>query len=459
MLRSCLIILKLTEKFLPEVVDLFSGCGGLAYGFKTSGYKIGHGIELMEAASKTASYNLYWKDGIDTEHICGDITKLSPELIKKNLSDNGCIVIGGPPCQAYSQIGRAKLRSLGENRIHTNDSRGFLFEDFLRYVFELNAKVVVMENVPEATNYGGLNVPQHVCEILEDNNYEAYWTILNAADYGVPQVRKRVFVLAIRKDIEHKFDLPQPTHRAPYGKSRSNEMKFTKFEELKNFRPPNKTTDDLLNWVSVGEAISDLPILFPNSKSRYKLNKLNIYMDYRTEPQNSYQRLMRSWCGEEESAVSGHGYRKTLRDFPIFERMAEGEDFRRASEIADLLLIEACSANGVNQHENEEEYSKLKKKIVPPYDREKFYTKWRRLKSDEPSHTVVAHLNTDTYSHIHPWEARGISVREAARLQSFPDGFLFQCSMGDAYKQIGNAVPPLLSIAIANTMKENLLGS
>ncbi len=156
-----------TVNLLPEVVDLFSGCGGLAYGFKSSGYKIGHGIELIEAASKTASYNLYWKDGIDTEHICGDITQLSPDLFKNSIGNDGCIVIGGPPCQAYSQIGRAKLRSLGEKRIHTNDSRGFLFEEFLRFVFDLKAKAVVMENVPEATNYGGLNVPEHVCETLE----------------------------------------------------------------------------------------------------------------------------------------------------------------------------------------------------------------------------------------------------------------------------------------------------
>jgi DNA (cytosine-5)-methyltransferase 1 len=90
---------------------------------------------------------------------------------------------------------------------------------------------------------------------------------------------------------------------------------------------------------------------------------------------------------------------------------------------------------------------------VPPYDRDNFKSKWQKLREDSPSHTIVAHLSVDTYSHIHPIEPRGISVREAARLQSFPDGFLFQCSMGDAFKQIGNAVPPLLAKNIATEIK------
>ena len=106
---------------------------------------------------------------------------------------------------------------------------------------------------------------------------------------------------------------------------------------------------------------------------------------------------------------------------------------------------------------NPNEYEKLKAEIVPPYDRENFISKWQKLRSDRPSHTLVAHLSVDTYSHIHPVEPRGISVREAARLQSFPDGFLFQCAMGDAYKQIGNAVPPLLAYAVAEEVKKAFL--
>lgn len=449
-------ILNYNNLELPEVVDLFSGCGGLAYGFKKAGFEIGHGIELVESAAKTASYNLYWKYGKENEHICGDITLLSPEMFADNISKNGCIVIGGPPCQAYSRIGRAKLRSLGEDRVHTNDSRGLLYHDFLKFALELDSKAIIMENVPEATNFGGLNVPQHVCEILERNGYEAYWTILNAADYGVPQIRERVFVMAIRKDIKHTFNLPVPTHNSPENRITPNQMRFKKFAENANFRYPNKASDNAENWVTVREALSDLPVLFPNSKSGYKLYKLNIQLRYETEPANSFQFLMRDWYGKIEESVTGHGYRKTLRDFPIFERMNEGDNYIQASQIAEDLLLEACAANTIDKHTDEEAYVALRKKIVPPYDRNKFETKWRKLNGSLPSHTVVAHLDTDTYSHIHPWEARGLSVREAARLQSFPDGFLFQCSMGDAFRQIGNAVPPLLANAIAETMKQNL---
>lgn len=444
-------------KVLPEIVDLFSGCGGLAFGFKSAGFSVEHGIELNKAAANTASYNLFWQDGRDQGHICGDITTLSPELFVPEIGKKGCIVIGGPPCQAYSQIGKAKLRSLGKDRMHTNDSRGYLFQDFVRFVLGLDAKAVVMENVPEAVNYGGINVPQYVCELLEENGYDAYWTILNAADYGVPQVRERVFVLAIKKSIQHTFHFPVPTHKADDDRMTPWQMRFKKLSENKNFREPNRPADTLPRWVTVEEALSDLPVLFPSSKSRYQLFKSNIQMEYKGEPANKFQHLMRNWYGKEQRTVTGHGFRRTKRDFPIFERMKPGDDYLSACMIAEELLEEACRNYSIDELDHPERYEQIKRNIVPPYDRENFHSKWKKLLPDRPSHTLVAHLSVDTYSHLHPWEPRGISVREAARLQSFPDGFLFQCTMGEAFKQIGNAVPPLLSKAIALAMKKSLL--
>jgi DNA (cytosine-5)-methyltransferase 1 len=168
---------------------------------------------------------------------------------------------------------------------------------------------------------------------------------------------------------------------------------------------------------------------------------------------NEYQHLMRGWTGREMKSVSGHGFRRTLRDFPIFERMLPGNNFIDASRIADEILSEKCKLNGVYS-ETDHRYEILRKETVPPYDRTKFKDKWKKLRPDLPSHTLVAHLSVDTYSHLHPWEPRGISVREAARLQSFPDDFYFPCKMSDAFKQIGNAVPPLLSYAIAKHLKK-----
>ncbi len=437
---------------LPEVIDLFSGCGGLALGFQSVGFNITHGIEVMQEAVETASYNLHWRFGDESGHICGDITQIDATLFKEKIGDNGCIVIGGPPCQAYSLVGRAKLRSLGEHRINTNDKRGYLYQDFLRFVFDLDARAVVMENVPESSNYGGENIPQIVCEILEKNGYNAFWSVFNAADYGVPQIRERIFVIAIKCDENKNIKMPVPDHRGPEDKLTPNQMRFKTFSEYPNFRMPGVPNENTALWVTVGEALSDLPELFPSAQTKYVLNKINMPIEYRFGIENEYQQLMRNWYGREVTMVTGNCFRKTVRDYPIFSEMKQGDDYVQASEIADRLLERACMARGINQSDNSKEFKKLKKEIVPPYDRENFKSKWQRLRMDSPSHTLVAHLSVDTYSHIHPYEPRGISVREAARLQSFPDDFLFQCTMGDAYKQIGNAVPPLLAKGIATQL-------
>lgn len=439
----------LRQNVLPEVVDLFSGCGGLALGFQQAGFQITHGIELMKEAVDTVSYNLHWRFGEESQHICGDITTIDSNFFKSQIGKNGCIVIGGPPCQAYSLAGRAKLRSLGEARVNTNDKRGFLYQDFLRFVQGLDARAVVMENVTEATNYGGKNIPQTVCELLEKQGYNAVWTILNSADFGVPQVRERVIVIAVKREENIDINLPTPTHGSPLDYMTPNQMRFKNFAVCPNFRVPKSSNEHCRLWVTVEEAFSDLPVLFPSETSKYVLNKINVGMEYKSEPQSEYQSIMRSWYGKQERMVTANCYRKTLRDFPIFARMQQGSNYSEACKIADKLLEDACLSDGIDITTQREMYEALKKKIVPPYDRNNFLCKWQKLCLDKPSHTLVAHLSVDTYSHIHPIEPRGISVREAARLQSFPDGFIFQCNMGNAFKQIGNAVPPLLSKAVA----------
>lgn len=448
----------MNEEKLPLIVDLFSGCGGLAFGFKSSGFDIATGIEMSEHAASTASYNLYWRFGEDDHHIVGDVTKVESSKLKESIGNQSCIVIGGPPCQAYSLAGRSKLNSLGKDRAYMNDERGQLYKDFLAHALELNAEAIVMENVPEAVNYDGLNIPEHVCGILMENGYTASWTVLNAADYGVPQVRERVIVVALKEASNLQFEFPKPTHTGGAGIMGINQKKIIKrSSDYTFFTSPPSHSKETLNWVTVGEALSDLPSIFPDAKSAYKLYKPNVQMRYKSEPQNSYQHTMRNWLGKKTLAVSGHGFRKTVRDFKIFERMSQGDDYRNASAIADEILEETCRAMGIDPKTNIEDYQKIKDTIVPPYDRGKFHSKWRKLNEEVPSHTLVAHLSTDTYSHLHPWEPRGISVREAARLQSFPDSFLFQTPMSESFRQIGNAVPPLLSQAIANSLKKSFV--
>ena len=434
---------------LPKIIDLFSGCGGLALGFEKKGFDIAAGIELAPDACQTVSYNLDYRYGREQTHLCADITKTDAAIFKDRFGAEGCIVIGGPPCQAYSIAGMAKLRSLGEYRVNTMDKRGFLYKSFLKYVYDLDAKAVVMENVPQSTSYGDLNIPEIVCRNLGKHGYSAFWTILNSADYGVPQLRERVFVIGVKRELGIEISLPEPTHRSKDNYQTANQKRLDSFRESRHFKHPLSDDNASKYWVSVKDALSDLPELFPTYDSKYRLAKLNEELDYRTEPQNEFQYQMRNWYGMESMGVTANAFRNN-RYFKIFSMMKQGDDYVDASRIADELFAQEAKIFGYKP--GTPEYEKLQKKMVPIYARDKFDSKWFRIEEDRPCHTLVAHLSKDTYSHIHPTEPRGISVREAARIQSFPDDFFFDCNMGDAYKQIGNAVPPLLAMAVAESL-------
>ena len=439
---------------LPQVLDLFSGCGGLSYGFYMEGFHYFTGVEMDKQACQTISYNLHWKNGIDKEHINMDVSEVNVEDLDLN-GRNPVITIGGPPCQAYSRIGRSKLRSLGEHRYGLNDKRAFLYQEFIRLALEADSQAVVMENVPESVDFIGMNIPQIVCDSLEENGYNAIWTILNSADFGVPQTRERVFVIAVKKQFGKINFLPKPTNRSPDKRTEYKE-RYKRYTEYKNFRVPIFPDESLPTWVNVREALSDLPALFLDANTPYEFIKMSTKMPYQSPPLNDYQKKMRQTSTNEyKDYVDGNSFRNTPRDFRIFERMQPGDDYKRAHEIAMELFREACEFYNVSFNDIKK-YENLKKEYVPPYDTTKFLSKWKRLVPDKPSHTLVAHLGTDTYSHIHPWEPRGISVREAARLQSFPDDFVFNVPMGAAFTQIGNAVPPLLSYAVAKAVLNNL---
>lgn len=443
----------MSSRGLPKVIDLFSGCGGLALGFEKAGYEIVAGVELMQQAVDTISYNLAWRYGKEENHICGDITKLDPSIFRDRFGDEGCIVIGGPPCQAYSSAGKGKLKSLGEDRVNTKDARGYLYQDFLRFAYGLDAKAVVMENVTESTHFGKMNIPEIVCEDLSSHGYNVFWTILCAADYGVPQIRERVILMAVKPEFGD-IVLPEPTNRSDTGYVTAHARQFPTFDACKYFRRPMTPDDKLPAWNTVGDALSDLPKLFPDHTAAYVSTPLSLEIPYSCHARNPFQRAMRGWYDEDPETVTGNAFRNNKRDFPIFAGMRQGDNYVDASRIADNLFEIKAAQLGLCS--GTKEYDDLKRSMVPIYDRDSFLDKWRRLEEDKPSHTVVAHLSVDTYSHIHPWEHRGISVREAARLQSFPDGFFFGCSMGDAFKQIGNAVPPLLALGVATAMKRTL---
>ena len=184
-----------------------------------------------------------------------------------------------------------------------------------------------------------------------------------------------------------------------------------------------------------------------------RFNNLHPYPD--DTALNSYAHLMRNWPGfENEEGIYDHAIRNLPRDFPIFRRMDPGDQYPEAHKKALQMFeerLEKERAAGNPIEEGSDEYEKLKSDIVPPYDPSKFPNKWRKMEPDAPARTLMAHLGKDSYSHIHydSEQARTISVREAARLQSFPDGFVFAGTMNPAFRQIGNAVPPLLAHEIA----------
>ena len=448
---NCLTILASNN--LPVVVDLFSGCGGLALGFHEAGFDIVYGADIQKDACDTANYNLAWKYGKETTHFCEDIINLDIDKIQKYISGREVIVIGGPPCQAYSSAGKGKLRSLGEDRVNTKDRRGYLFQDFIRIALALNASAIVMENVPDAANYGEINVPETVCNILEKHKYKTQWSILNATNYGVPQNRERIILVAVRGDRNGEFEYPIPPLKDISFVESSGRNKI--YAECEHFVKAPRPINGCMDRITIREAISDLPVLMADSTCRYRSIALNIALPYKTKAEYDYQIIMRRNC--QYNSVTANSFRNNSRDFKTFERMKPGDNYVDACKIAEERLDETCKALNIAQTPNNPEYLKLVKEIIPPYERDAFVEKWRRLDPNKPCPTVVAHMSKDTYAFIHPWEPRGLSVRESARMQSFPDDFQFMGSMGEAFKQIGNAVPPLLSNAIARALKKTLV--
>jgi DNA (cytosine-5)-methyltransferase 1 len=171
---------------------------------------------------------------------------------------------------------------------------------------------------------------------------------------------------------------------------------------------------------------------------------------------------MRDWPGfQNPGVVVDHVIRYLPRDYALFARLKAGDQYPEAFRHAEAMFQEELTrrdARGECIQEGSAAWTALQSTIVPPYDETKFPNKWRKMEADQPARTLLAHLGKDSYTHIHydSTQARTISVREAARLQSFPDGFVFCGTMNPAFRQIGNAVPPLLAKAVAATVLSQL---
>ncbi len=377
------------------------------------------------------------------------------------------VLAAGLPCQAFARIGRSKLRSLsGDDEAYRNDPRARLYERFLELVDAVQPVAIVIENVPDILNFGGHNVPEEICETLDLSGYRTRYTLLNAAFYGIPQMRERLFLVAIDRSLGIEPSFPNPTCivdlPAGYEGSRTFALRHVP-ATASRFLPIPRPAAGLPDAVSVREALADLPYISDHFRDPPSMRRRRLAdeLPYRTySGLSNYACLMREWPDFETGRfVTGNVVRLTPRDFRIFRRMPFGADYPHALRIAEDLFAEKLTAEPIPLRPGSNAWKELRKLFVPPYDPAKFPNKWWKLEPALPSRTLTAHMGKDTYSHIH-WDSRQqrtISVREAARLQSFPDGFQFAGSMNAAFRQIGNAVPPLLAQAIAEQLRKDLM--
>jgi DNA (cytosine-5)-methyltransferase 1 len=469
---------RLQTESKPRVLDLFAGCGGISLGFEAAGFEMRGAVEFDPDAAR--SHGLNFHNGAPAHSEAIDITKTTPAALSLQLglgpvAEAFDVVVGGPPCQAFARVGRSKLREIEEHpEAFIHDPRAQLYKKYLEYVDAFQPLAVLMENVPDILNHGGQNIAEETCEVLEAKGYVCGYTLLNAAFYGVPQMRERMFLIAYRRELAAQVKFPSPTHwlvlPPGYEGSRSVALKTLRdlVGDAHSYIAPPAATRDLPPAVTAEEALADLPAinareLLAEGKIARGARRFDTAVGYNRKKPSAYAELMRSWPGHStpKEGLSDHVIRYLPRDYELFARMNPGDQYPQAHAHAVTMFEEklaAARARGENLPEGSAKYQALWDSIVPPYDASKFPNKWRKMWKDQPARTLMAHLGKDSYSHIHydSKQARTISVREAARLQSFPDGFRLSGTMNPAFKQVGNAVPPLLARAIATQMMQTL---
>jgi DNA (cytosine-5)-methyltransferase 1 len=453
----------------PTVLDLFSGAGGMALGFQAAGARCVGAVDIDPVAAQTfrqafhSDAPVVFGGRARKADPGGDLTRMRPGYILERLPCGPDIVVGGPPCQSFSLIGRAKLRSLltdKEYRRGGGSERNELYQLFLDLVVAARPKAFVMENVPALRGTLGVDIAQRIAEDAErrsDHLYEVRYVLLNAAWYGVPQQRWRVFFLGLRRDLgsgavpRPPMRTHQPAELFPDGIGFPEDPHMIVGEQIPTSPRPHPI-------VTVHEALQDLPRLVAERQPRPGLDER---LPFRRAP-TAWATALRDWPGlPAGDTVSGNWYRLTPRDFEIFRQMAHGDRYPQAIAIAEGVFrerLDSLRAAGKTLLPGGRAYRQLRKDSIPPYRNDAFKDKWAKLHPDRPSWTLTAHLSKDSYSHIHydSNQARTITIREAARLQSFPDGFAFCGSPGDQFRQIGNAVPPLLARAIAENLLEQI---
>jgi DNA (cytosine-5)-methyltransferase 1 len=468
-------------------MDMFAGCGGISLGFLTAGFTPVASVEndLWAARSHGANFGMRSAGGDrPAHHIPRDAVTETAETVFAQLELTGAtdeqvdVLVGGPPCQAFARVGRAKLREQARRREEISADQAFLVDGrvslWQRYVSFIRATkpvALLMENVPDILNHGGSNVAELVSRSLAEEGYEVAYTLLNAAWYGVPQIRERMILVGFHRatGIEPRF--PAPTHHidlpSGYVGSKNAARRVLKIEGSAHHRWVADPSLAAVPATAASEALADLPALYAqemlrSGQIRRGAKDPSEPVDFtRNKPSTAYARLMRDWYGFAVKGTTGHVFRYLPRDYKIFAEVQPGWEYPQIHEYVERKIatwLAQRKRRGLSTDGRTSEVSQFIASWRIPYDPTKFPNKWWKLRADTPARTLMAHLGKDSYSHIHfdSEQARTITVREAARLQSFPDGFVFKGAMNQAFKQIGNAVPPLFAYAIARGMRECL---
>ncbi len=369
-----------------KVIDLFCGVGGLSYGFANNlNFEI---LAANEILPNTAT--AYQLNHPKVKVYCKDIKNFGILDLQKDFNfqvGDIDIIIGGPPCQAYSTIG---MRLIG-------DPRGSLFQEYYRILKEIQPKMFIFENVKGLLSIQKGKLLIEIVDLFKSLGYFLQYQILNSANYGVPQTRERLVLVGSK--INNNYIFPAPTHSQETLQSSSSDF-FS-----------NSTTG-LKPYLSLGEAISDLPFIKSGEESG----------EYATLPNNDFQVFMRK---NSTSLLDHNSPKNNPTLVKIMELLPDG------GTPLDLP-IELRPKSG-------------------------FANTYSRLWWNKPSPTITRNLSTPSSSRcIHPKAPRPLTTREGARLQGFPDNYVFFGTRSDKNLQIGNAVPTFLSIALANSIYQYL---
>ena len=440
------------------LAEFFSGCGGTSRGFTRSGrFNVVFANDVKEQALQTFTFN-HAADEIPPVAVRQDIRLLDVDIIHRSLADRGVnrgdldVMIGGPPCQGFSQLRRNEHREQGKIIKFTgysqlaHDPRNDLVLRYLEVAASLQPKFLVIENVPQMLSHsfdGRLGkLSEIVIQILEkDLGYNVSVAVVNCADYGVPQLRERAIFIASGIG---SAKLPPKTHCDPtdsIARSRG--------------RKP---------WVTVHDAICDLPE--PTMDFDILGGKdIAVYL----EPQSAFARAMRSSACFPYNHVTRRYKPQVLS---IIREMRPGQTWDAESERMrssyELLIAQTARNRKVSMEQARRELTESGV-INPVFYRDYYWSAYTRLAWNSPALTITANANfLGSGRFSHPASLRGITVREAARLQSFDDDFRFITStsndtgperIGVAMDMIGEAVPPNLSQAIAESLAHQLDGA